>query len=115
MSRDRPVQNRRLFMQYLVALGAAAGVGSLMAAPATAAIKKAIPATGELLPVIGMGSWITFDVEDERARATRAQVLQAFFDRGGALIDSSPMYGASLHAILHASENRGLHQLCFMF
>lgn len=99
MSRDRPVQNRRLFMQCLVALGAAAGVGSLIAAPATAAVKKAIPATGELLPVIGMGSWITFDVEDERERATRAQVLQAFFDRGGALIDSSPMYGASQEVI----------------
>jgi diketogulonate reductase-like aldo/keto reductase len=42
------------------------------------------------------GTWITFNVgNDERLRAARTQVMQAFFDRGGTLIDSSPMYGSS--------------------
>ena len=99
MSQDRPLYNRRLFMQHLTALGVAAGTGSLMAAPVAAAIRKAIPASGELLPVIGMGSWITFDVEEQQERAVRVQVLQAFFDQGGAMIDSSPMYGASQEVI----------------
>jgi diketogulonate reductase-like aldo/keto reductase len=46
--------------------------------------------------MIGLGTWITFNVgNDERLRAARAQVMQAFFDRGGTLIDSSPMYGSS--------------------
>lgn len=57
-------------------------------------IKKSIPETGELLPVIGMGTSRTFDVdEDPATRAKLFEVLQAFFDNGGALIDSSPMYG----------------------
>ncbi len=63
-------------------------------------IKKKIPSSDELLPVIGMGSWQTFDVGDDvQARAHLTQVLQAFFDGGGAVIDSSPMYGSSEQVI----------------
>jgi len=95
--------NRRRFLQSLAGLGAAAVLGPGLAAAAPQAIRKAIPASGERLPVIGMGSWLTFDVgDDERARAVRVQVLQAFFDRGGALIDSSPMYGSAQEVIGHA-------------
>jgi diketogulonate reductase-like aldo/keto reductase len=57
---------------------------------------KAVPSTGERIPVIGMGTWLTFDVgrsNDDRMRLR--SVLQTFFDRGGRLIDSSPMYGRS--------------------
>lgn len=64
------------------------------------AILRAIPSTGERLPVIGMGSWITFDVgNDWILRDRRVDVLQAFFDNGGSLIDSSPMYGSSEEVI----------------
>jgi diketogulonate reductase-like aldo/keto reductase len=43
---------------------------------------------------IGLGTWLTFDVgDDAHALARRAQVLQRFFDAGGGMIDSSPMYG----------------------
>jgi diketogulonate reductase-like aldo/keto reductase len=49
-----------------------------------------------------MGSWITFNVgDDPDARAVRVQVLQEFFNRGGAVIDSSPMYGTSEEVIGH--------------
>jgi diketogulonate reductase-like aldo/keto reductase len=58
------------------------------------AIKRPIPRSAELLPIIGMGSSRTFDIGEDKARqAQLAKVLQAFFDHGGALIDSSPMYG----------------------
>jgi len=63
-------------------------------------IKKKIPSSDELLPVIGMGSWQTFDVGDDvQGRAHLIQVLQAFFDGGGAVIDSSPMYASSEQVI----------------
>jgi diketogulonate reductase-like aldo/keto reductase len=57
---------------------------------------RSIPSTGERLPSIGVGSWITFNVGSARAdRAPLVPVLQTFFDRDGRLIDSSPMYGTS--------------------
>ncbi len=59
-------------------------------------IKHAIPSSGERIPVIGMGSSRTFDVGDDPASlAQLGQVLRVFFDNGGAVIDSSPMYGSS--------------------
>lgn len=97
MDLDDPTLNRRVFLQCLGGLGAAILLKPGMVSAATRpAIRQAIPSTGEQLPVIGMGSWITFDVgDDPEARAIRIQVLQAFFAHGGAVIDSSPMYGSS--------------------
>jgi diketogulonate reductase-like aldo/keto reductase len=62
-------------------------------------IRKTIPATGETLPVIGLGTSRTFDVGGEDALANLAEVIQAFFENGGKLIDSSPMYGAAEQVI----------------
>jgi len=57
-------------------------------------ITKAIPSSAEALPVIGMGSSRTFDTRlDNDTRTRLADVLRIFFERGGKLIDSSPMYG----------------------
>jgi diketogulonate reductase-like aldo/keto reductase len=57
---------------------------------------KPIPSTGEALPLVGLGSWITFNVGDDAvARASCAEVMGAFFAAGGRLIDSSPMYGSA--------------------
>jgi diketogulonate reductase-like aldo/keto reductase len=58
--------------------------------------KRPIPVTGEHIPILGMGTWLTFDVGDYANQiAQRAQVLKAFFAGGGGMIDSSPMYGSS--------------------
>ena len=71
--------------------------------PAPAHLHKIIPSTGDTIPAIGMGSWLTFDVgADPVARAQRTQVLRSFFELGGALIDSSPMYGSSQSVIGYA-------------
>ena len=61
---------------------------------------RPIPTSGERLPVVGLGTWITFDVADNAAqRRARGEVLRAFFERGGRLVDSSPMYGGSEEVI----------------
>lgn len=66
-----------------------------LAGPANA-ITRVIPSSGEMLSVMGMGSYDTFDVNlDGATRAQLTAVLRHFFDQGGALIDSSPMYGAA--------------------
>jgi diketogulonate reductase-like aldo/keto reductase len=63
-------------------------------------LTKIIPSTGEAVPALGMGSWLTFDVgADFKARGVRIEVLRAFFESGGRLIDSSPMYGSSQQVI----------------
>ena len=57
-------------------------------------LSRAIPKTGENLPVIGIGTWQTFDIGDEpRALDNLLNVLRLFLDGGGRVIDSSPMYG----------------------
>jgi diketogulonate reductase-like aldo/keto reductase len=73
-----------------------AGAGLLGAAPVrSAALERAIPSSGERLPAVGLGTWITFDVGPGSERHARGEVLRAFFEAGGRLVDSSPMYGAS--------------------
>lgn len=55
---------------------------------------RAIPRTGERLPVVGVGTWQTFDVGAKaRERTELLEVLRSLAERGGSVIDSSPMYG----------------------
>ena len=57
---------------------------------------REIPAGGERIPVIGMGTWQTFDVGEGAAeRDPLREVLRIFLEAGGRVIDSSPMYGRS--------------------
>lgn len=59
-------------------------------------LRKRIPSSGEEIPAVGLGTWITFNVgNDNEARANCAEVMRKFFAAGGRLIDSSPMYGSS--------------------
>ena len=81
------------------------GLNSLM-------VSRPIPKSGETLPVIGLGTWQTFDVTNNDAAALEnlRAILQALFDGGGKVIDSSPMYGGAeavtgeLLARMHARE-----------
>jgi aryl-alcohol dehydrogenase-like predicted oxidoreductase len=57
-------------------------------------LTRPIPSSGEELPVIGLGTWQTFDVASSAAtRAPLLEVLRRFFAAGARVIDSSPMYG----------------------
>jgi diketogulonate reductase-like aldo/keto reductase len=71
-------------------------------------LTRPIPSTGELLPLVGLGSWITFNVGDDPAgRDACAEVIRAFFQDGGRLIDSSPMYGSSQDVIGYGVRKLG--------
>lgn len=56
-------------------------------------LKRLIPSSGEKLPVIGLGTWQTFDVSDASTKQVLEGVLDTLHEAGGTLIDSSPMYG----------------------
>ncbi|HEX5477999.1 MAG TPA: aldo/keto reductase [Burkholderiales bacterium] len=78
-------------------------------------LSKKIPATGEALPVIGLGTWQTFDVgEDAAARAQLAEVLQALADAGAQVVDSSPMYGTSESVAGELVARLGLRERLFI-
>ena len=73
-----------------------------------AAITKIIPSSGQSIPVIGMGTWQTFNVGNNKSlREKRCEVLKTFFKYGGGMIDSSPMYGSSEAVIGHCLEHLG--------
>ncbi|MBE9558373.1 MAG: aldo/keto reductase, partial [Proteobacteria bacterium] len=88
---------------------AAAALGPRPPALAQAGIHtRPIPSTGDRLPAVGMGTWLTFDVgADSWLRDERAKVLQAFFDLGGSVVDSSPMYGSSQKVLGYCLESIG--------
>jgi aryl-alcohol dehydrogenase-like predicted oxidoreductase len=90
--------DRREAIGFLAAVGAAAALPCASLAQ-QGALTRAIPASGETLPAVGLGTWITFDVTDAAERRARGEILRAFFDAGGRLVDSSPMYGASEETI----------------
>jgi len=89
-----------------IACGAAALVPTR--APAQSVLTRKIPSSGQALPLVGLGSWITFNVgNDPPARDACADVMRAFFSAGGRMIDSSPMYGSSQGVIGDALRKLG--------
>ncbi len=102
---------RRRILRDLAALGASGAwlphAAAQAAAPGSVATRP-IPSTGEQIPVVGLGSWITFNVgRDPAARAACTQVMRAFFAEGGRMIDSSPMYGSAQSVIGHGLAQIG--------
>lgn len=86
---------RRTLLQLVPALGAT-GARAQPAPAGAQPLTRAIPSSGEQVPLVGLGTWITFNVgNDAQARAQCADVLRQFFASGGKLVDSSPMYGSS--------------------
>lgn len=102
--------NRRRTLAALAGLSAGAALGPAAAdAQPRMLLTRPIPATGEELPVVGLGSWITFNVGDDPvARDACTEVMRAFVDAGGRMIDSSPMYGSSQDTIGYGLRKAGL-------
>jgi diketogulonate reductase-like aldo/keto reductase len=89
-----PHRARRHFFGSLAGIAAAYALPRVAVAEDRTPITRPIPLSGERLPIIGVGTWITFDVAPNVANeAPLVPVMQTFFARGGAMIDSSPMYG----------------------
>lgn len=72
-------------------------------------MQRAIPKTGELLPVIGLGTYRTFNVGDDPSELDPLKrVTDLFFQRGGTVVDSSPNYGPSEAAFGHVARQINL-------
>ncbi len=85
------------------------------AAQPAAIVSRRIPSSGKVIPVIGLGTWQTFDVgSDAAARAAVERVLTAFVELGGKVIDSSPMYGSSEDVVGDLVAKLGLRSQLFI-
>jgi aryl-alcohol dehydrogenase-like predicted oxidoreductase len=88
------MNTRRQFLGQSAGLLAAAHFASAQAAAGKAILKRPIPSTGEMLPVIGMGTSGSFQISPDGAEyQALKEVLKRFFAEGAALIDTAPTYG----------------------
>jgi diketogulonate reductase-like aldo/keto reductase len=105
--------SRRDFMR--AAVGAGVLTFAEQFAMADEIITKPLPKTGERLPVIGLGTWQTFDVgSDKSAREPLKSVLREFIQLGGSVIDSSPMYGRSERVTGDLAAELGVQKKIFL-
>jgi len=97
----------------ILAAGAALAISSALSpralrAQSTESAMRRIPSSGEAIPAVGLGTWITFNVGDDPVlRDECAAVMAAFFEADGRAIDSSPMYGSSQPVIGHGLAKLG--------
>lgn len=85
---------------FLASVAAAAAWPHRALAQTARVVTRPIPSSGEQLPLVGLGTWRTFNVgDDPEGRDACAAVMAAFFAGGGRLVDSSPMYGSSQDVI----------------
>jgi diketogulonate reductase-like aldo/keto reductase len=110
-----PHITRRTFL-----LGAGAVVAAVSLAPHKLLsrnrepIQRTIPSSGELLPIMGMGTSRTFNIDDDPiVKAQLVEVVQEFFDKGGKVIDTSPMYGNSESVVGNLLKITGKHDKVF--
>ena len=81
----------------------------------TPLITRKIPSSGEALPIVGLGTWQAFDIAPGGEDWSQARdALKAFADRGGKVVDSSPMYGRAEAAIGALSAELSLRPRLFL-
>ncbi len=114
MPHDHDVSSRRRVLGWLAAAPALFRMTPPAAASAPLAARP-IPKSGEMLPVIGLGTWRVFDIgADRAARARLGEVLERFVAGGAKLIDSSPMYGSAESVVGDLNHALGLRAKLFL-
>ncbi len=112
---EKPSLSRRELFRLAGGALALAACGEVSGTMPRSVIERAIPSSGEKLPVVGMGTWQTFDVgASASARKPLEEVLTEFVRLGGRLIDSSPMYGNSEEVAGDLAKKAGVHEKLFI-
>ena len=106
--------SRRAFLRLSVGAVVAGGLPTGPLAANTLLRSRPIPATGELLPVVGLGTYRSFDVGAvETERSPLRRVLGLFVENGGTLVDTSPMYGTAEAVVGDLANQLGLTERLF--
>jgi diketogulonate reductase-like aldo/keto reductase len=117
-----PSRSSRITRRDAARLIGGASAAALVPWPLNAAEKggasilaRAIPSTGQKIPVVGLGTWQVFDVGDSYGElAPLKEVLTRFVQLGGQVIDSSPMYGRSESVIGELTSELHLREKLFL-
>ena len=111
-------ESRRSVLKTFAGLLVATGpvhAASTTPGPGASMSTRIIPSSGEALPVTGLGTWQTFDVGAQAPeRAELKEVLKVLVERGGKVIDSSPMYGESERVSGDLTSELGLRDRLFL-
>src|SRR5262249_49827640 len=105
----------RLTRREVLQLMAAAAALPAGAGAAPQMLSRPIPASGETIPVVGLGTWRVFDVGSaESDRAPLRDVLKGLVETGGRVVDSSPMYGAAESVVGDLASTLGVTDKLFL-
>ena len=103
-----PIHRRAILKGGFAAIAAAGLPGFALRAETSRPEMRVIPSSGASIPVVGLGTWITFNVgRDPVLLDESVAVMAAFFEAGGTVIDSSPMYGSSQDTVGHGLAKLG--------
>ena len=107
-------RTRRDFLTGTVVGGLAFGMVPNRAMAEATVLQNRIPSSNEPVPAVGLGSWITFNVgSDPVLLDSSTAVMKTFFEAGGTVIDSSPMYGSSQATIGYGLETLNRRESVF--
>ncbi|MDH3375988.1 MAG: aldo/keto reductase [Gammaproteobacteria bacterium] len=107
--------SRRRFLRIGIGALAAGSLPSRLPAADPLLRSRPIPATGERLPVVGLGTYRSFDVGAENADRVRLRrVLELFAENGGTLVDTSPMYGSAEAVVGDLADRAGITERLFL-
>jgi diketogulonate reductase-like aldo/keto reductase len=112
------LSRRRLLQATGLAAGALALPALFHSAAAQAApanlILRAIPKTGEKVPAIGLGTFLTFDIKPGQPRDHLREIMKRFYDGGGRVVDTSPLYGMSEVSVGDFASSLGITRDLFI-
>lgn len=107
--------SRRQWLSISAAGLSAVALGRPIMSHAATGIFRSIPKTGEALPVIGLGTYIAFDIGSNATdRDPAKEVLKRFVELGGGFVDSSPMYGRAEAVIGELSSELNINEMLWL-
>lgn len=115
MSTDHPL-TRRETLAFAAAAGLTASLPTSALAQSNGLLSRKIPSSGEMLPVVGIGTAIIFDFDkdDKTKLDERAEVLKALVAGGGRLVDTAPSYGKAEDRLGDLFAMTGLRERIFL-
>jgi diketogulonate reductase-like aldo/keto reductase len=81
---------------------------------ASASITRTIPRSNQVLPAIGLGTFLTFDVIPGQARDHLREVIRRYWEQGARVFDTSPLYGSGEISVGHFATGLGINEEMFV-